>query len=185
MAGCAGEGPESEYFDWFMINQWPFDQTDRQTRDGKFYSFAFAANMPKLNTNNTEVIRYISDVCAYWVEKYQIDGIRFDVGNEVSHRLLKELRSRLKAIRPDIYLLGEIWHDASQWLAGDEYDSVMNYPLTGSIQDFFMDKSSDNVGFEHMINRLLYHVHAAEQQCIIQPFGFARHRASDPQSERY
>lgn len=147
------KGPESEYFDWFMINQWPFDQTDRQTRDGKFYSFAFAANMPKLNTNNTEVIRYISDVCAYWVEKYQIDGIRFDVGNEVSHRLLKELRSRLKAIRPDIYLLGEIWHDASQWLAGDEYDSVMNYPLTGSIQDFFMDKSSDNVGFEHMINR--------------------------------
>lgn len=147
------KGPESKYYNWFMINQWPFDKEEGDTRDGKFYSFAFAANMPKINTNNEEVIRYISDICAYWVGKYQIDGIRFDVGNEVSHRLLKELRRRVKAIKPDIYLLGEIWHDASQWLARDEYDSVMNYPLTGSIQDFFMDKSFDNVGFEHMINR--------------------------------
>lgn len=147
------KGPESEYYEWFMINQWPFDQEEGHTRDGKFYSFAFAANMPKINTNNEKVIQYISDVCAYWVRKYQIDGIRFDVGNEVSHRLLKVLRRRLKLINPDIYLLGEIWHDASQWLAGDEYDSVMNYPLTGSIQDFFMDKSFEHVDFEYMINR--------------------------------
>lgn len=147
------KGPESEYYDWFMVNKWPFDKSVWDTRDGKYYSFAFAANMPKLDTNNDKVIQYISDVCAYWVEKYQVDGMRFDVGNEVSHRLLKILRKRLKGIKPDIYLIGEIWHNASQWLMGDEYDSVMNYPLRGSIQDFFMDKSLDNVAFEHMINR--------------------------------
>lgn len=146
-------GPESEYFDWFMVKKWPFNQQEWDTRDGKFYSFAFASNMPKLNTNNNKVIQYISDVCAYWVESYQIDGIRFDVGNEVSHRLLKELRKRLKKIKPDLYLMGEIWHNASQWLLGDEYDSVMNYPLRGSIQDFFMDQSCSNIEFEYMVNR--------------------------------
>ena len=46
------------------------------------------------------------------------------------------MRERLRALRPDLYLLGEIWHDASQWLAGDEYDSVMNYPLLSGIHDF-------------------------------------------------
>ena len=35
--------------------------------------------------------------------------------------------------------MGEIWHDASQWLYGDEYDAVMNYPLTSGINDFFVD----------------------------------------------
>lgn len=147
------KGPASAYFDWFMVNQWPFDEEQYDTRDGKFYSFAFYAGMPKLNTNNPEVIQYFEDVCAYWVENYGVDGIRFDVGNEVSHRFLKAIRRRLKGIRPDIYLLGEIWHDASQWLMGDEYDSVMNYPLTCSINDFFLDASLTKEDFASMINR--------------------------------
>ena len=61
--------------------------------------------------------------------------------------------ARLKAVKPEVYLLGEIWHDASQWLLGDEYDSVMNYPLTGSINDFFLDESLGKEDFEYMINR--------------------------------
>ena len=36
---------------------------------------------------------------------------------------------RLKALKPDIYQLGELWHDAPAWLEGDEYDAVMHYPL--------------------------------------------------------
>ena len=92
--------------------------------------------MPKLNTNNEEVIRYFCGVCEGCIRKYDIDGIRFDVGNEVSHRFLKKMREHLKAVKPDIYLLGEIWHDASQWLMGDEYDSVMNYPLMSGIHDY-------------------------------------------------
>ena len=75
------------------------------------------------------------------VRKYDVDGIRIDVANEVSHTFCKELRSALKAIKPDIYILGEIWHDAINWLRGDEYDAVMNYPLAGSMKDFFIDKS--------------------------------------------
>ena len=62
------------------------------------------------------------------------------MGNEVSHRLLKELHRRLRAIRPDVYLLGEIWHDASPWLEGDEYDAVMNYPLQQAVKGFFANK---------------------------------------------
>lgn len=147
------KGPESEYYSWFMINEWPFDQKKYDTRDGSFYSFAFYSGMPKLNTNNDHVVEYIADVCTYWVKEHDVDGIRFDVGNEVSHKFLKRIRERLKAVKPDVYLLGEIWHDASQWLLGDEYDSVMNYPLTGSINDFFLDESLGKEDFEYMVNR--------------------------------
>lgn len=53
--------------------------------------------MPKLNTNNQKVIDYLTRVCLSWVDKYDIDGIRFDVGNEISHTLLKHLNKSLKA----------------------------------------------------------------------------------------
>ncbi len=147
------KGRDSAYADWFMIHDWENLNRNADTRDGRFFSFAFADWMPKLNTNNEEVISYFCKVCEDWVKKYDIDGIRFDVGNEVSHRFLKRIREHLKTLKPDIYLLGEIWHDASQWLQGDEYDSVMNYPLLSGIHDFFLDESLGKEEFEYMVNR--------------------------------
>lgn len=131
------KGPASRYWNWFMVNRWPAPAPGRDTRDSRYYSFAFVPSMPKLNTNEPEVMEYICGLCQRWVAEYGVDAIRFDVGNEVSHRLLKELHRRLRAIRPDVYLLGEIWHDASPWLEGDEYDGVMNYPLQQAVKGFF------------------------------------------------
>lgn len=146
-------GEKSEYFEWFFVHQFPFDRNNYNTRDGRYDAFAFHGEMPKLNTNNPKVIEYFIKLCSYWLEKWNIDGIRFDVGNEVSHTFLKELRKAVKSINPEVYLLGEIWHDALPWLKGDEYDSVMNYPLTQSMNDFFIDESRSAIDFEFGINR--------------------------------
>lgn len=138
-------GPESEYFDWFFINQWPLPALSKlnpSTEDGRYYSFAFGAIMPKLNTNHPGVISYFLERCRHWVEDWHIDGIRFDVGNEVSHTFLKTLHRELKAIKPDIFLLGELWHDSAPWLQGDEYDSTMNYPFLQSLHNFWLDNQT-------------------------------------------
>lgn len=105
------KGPESEYYDWFMINEWPLELGNGAARKKQFYTFAFYDNMPKLNTNNKAVREYLIGVCETWVKKYNVDGIRLDVANEISHIFCKELRLRMKAINPDIYILGEIWQD--------------------------------------------------------------------------
>ena len=147
------KGPESEYYDWFMINHWPIDRNGHAAKNGDLYTFAFFDGMPKLNTNNPAVRKYFVDICAGWVENYGIDGIRLDVANEVSHVFCKELHARIKAINPDVYILGEIWHNALPWLRGDEFDAVMNYPLGQSIKDFWIDKSLTNEDFEFTINR--------------------------------
>ena len=136
------KGPESKYWDWFFVGKWPLPKLPGKTEDGRFYSFAFTSMMPKLNTNNPEVIEYFCRRCENWVNKWNIDGIRFDVGNEVSHRFLKELNRHLKAIKPEIFLLGEIWHDSVQWLQGDEYDSVMNFPFLETLHNFWLDDRS-------------------------------------------
>ena len=46
-----------QIFNLFMINKWPFDKEEHSTKSGSFYSFAF--KMPKLNVNNSEVIKYL------------------------------------------------------------------------------------------------------------------------------
>ena len=146
-------GRDSQYFDWFMINEWPLSNQWDAARRGQLYTFAFYDEMPKLNTNNQAVRDYLIGVACGWVKKYDVDGLRMDVANEVSHVFCKQLRMALKAIKPEIYILGEVWHDAIPWLRGDEFDSVMNYPLAGSMKDFFLDKSLTGEDFEFMVNR--------------------------------
>lgn len=146
------KGQESKYAQWYMVNKWPIER-GRDTKDGRYYSFAFAEYMPKLNTNNPEVQDYLLDIIKFWIDTFDIDGLRFDVGNEVSHSFLKAIRYMTKRVKSDFYLLGEIWHDSISWLLGDEYDSVMNYPLTTAIADFWVYKNRDRQSFEYDINR--------------------------------
>ena len=145
-------GEKSRYASWYMVNKWPVE-TGRDTRDGRFYSFAFAEHMPKLNTSNPEVVDYLLDIIKFWIDTFDIDGLRFDVGNEVSHSFLRAVRYMTKRMKDDFYLLGEIWHDSVNWLRGDEYDAVMNYPLASAISDFWIYKDRDRRSFEYDINR--------------------------------
>lgn len=89
-------GKESRYADWFMVEDWEQVQKRGDTRDRRFYSFAFTDGMPKLNTNNEEVIQYFCKICEDWVREFDIDGIRFDVGNEVSPQVLKADKGAFK-----------------------------------------------------------------------------------------
>ena len=137
------KGRDSKYYDWFFINSEDFSREDFSTADGRFYSFSFWSVMPKLNTNNPEVVKYFTELCTYWAEVWDIDGIRFDVGDEISHSFVRSLHSALKSVKPDIFLLGEIWNDSLSWVTTKEYDSVMNYPFSGCVNDFFRSTGKD------------------------------------------
>ena len=152
------KGRASRYFDWFFINRDDFVKDDFSVADGRFYTFSFWAGMPKLNTNNPEVQRYFTDLCVHWVGDLDIDGIRFDVGDEISHSFLRRVNAAVKAKKPETFLLGEIWFDAIGWLGGCEYDSVMNYPFTGAVGDFWRDREMTARDFMHRLNfcRSLY-----------------------------
>lgn len=76
-----------------MIHDWDNLEKKADTRDARFYSFAFADWMPKLNTNNEEVIDYFYGACEDWIRELDIDGIRYNVANEVFHRFLKNART--------------------------------------------------------------------------------------------
>lgn len=152
------KGRASKYYDWFFINTDDFAKYDFSTEDARYYTFSFWAAMPKLNTNNPEVVRYFTDLCIHWVKDWCIDGIRFDVGDEVSHSFIRHLNDTVKRVNPDVYFLGEIWMDSISWLGGKEYDAVMNYPLPDCINDFFKHTNQTFTDFVYALNycRTLY-----------------------------
>ena len=134
-------GADSEYADWFMVNTFPLSKKRGMAHRGEYYSFAFADRMPKLNMNNDKVIDHFIDICRDWVKEYDIDAIRLDVADELSHRFNKRLRGAMLELKEDFYICGEMWHDASAWLQGDEYDAVMNYTLQENIESFWRNES--------------------------------------------
>jgi glycosidase len=146
------KGEQSRYADWFRVREWPL-----AVKDGipTFETFAFTDHMPKFNTENPEVKEYLLGVARYWIEEIGIDGWRLDVANEVDHRFWRKFRETVKAVKPDAYILGEIWHDALPWLQGDQFDAVMNYPFTTAVLDFFVERSLDAKGFADWLGRLL------------------------------
>ena len=91
-------------------------------------TFAFTPHMPKLNTANPEVQEYLLSIAKYWIEKFDIDAWRLDVANEVDHHFWKKFHKAVTDIKPDFYIVGEVWHSARPWLNGDEFTGVMNYP---------------------------------------------------------
>ncbi|MCM3676530.1 glycoside hydrolase family 13 protein [Peribacillus simplex] len=123
------KGEKSKYKDWFHPHSFPLKGGERPN----YETFGFFESMPKLNTANPEVKEYLLEVSAYWVKEFDIDAWRLDVANEVDQPFWREFRTTVKKIKPDLYILGEIWHDSMPWLRGDQFDAVMNYPFTNQV----------------------------------------------------
>ena len=143
---------ESAYKDWF--HTWDFPVVTEPLPN--YDTFAFVETMPKLNTENAEVKAYLLDVARYWIEEFDIDGWRLDVANEVDHAFWRQFRQVVKSVKPDIYILGEIWHDSMPWLQGDQFDAVMNYPFTNGAIDYFAKNEIDAETFSNSITEVLH-----------------------------
>ncbi|MFH0346036.1 glycoside hydrolase family 13 protein [Bacillus vallismortis] len=138
-------GAQSRYKDWFHIHSFP-------VKEDNYDRFAFTPDMPKLNTANPEVQRYLLDIALYWIREFDIDGWRLDVANEVDHVFWKTFRQAVSAEKPDVYIVGEIWHSAEPWLRGDEFHAVMNYPFTEPMIEYFADGTVPASRMAHRVN---------------------------------
>ncbi|WP_219839182.1 alpha-glycosidase [Paenibacillus sp. R14(2021)] len=146
-------GEHSEYADWFHVRSFP-----AEVRDGMatYDTFGFFGQMPKLNTANSKVKKYLLDVARYWIRETNIDGWRLDVANEVDHHFWRAFRQAVKEEKADAYIIGEVWSDSRTWLLGDQFDSVMNYPFADKVLGFFTgDNLIDGRTFSEGMNNLL------------------------------
>lgn len=145
------KGTASRYYDWFYEMPEHISYTDPPS----YEAFAYVKEMPKLNTGNKEVEDYFIRVGVYWIKEADIDGWRLDVANEINHDFWRHYRDAIKHVKPDAFMIGEIWEDAGEWLKGDQFDSTMNYRFSYLCRDFFARRSMTVSEFDQQIQKMI------------------------------
>lgn len=110
--------------------------------------------LPCLNLWNPEVKQYLFDTIRFWIDTFDIDGIRLDCANVLDFGFMKELRSQTSAMKDDFWLMGEVIHgEYSRWVNEEMLHSVTNYELHKSIYSGHNDHNYFEIA--HNVRRLL------------------------------
>ncbi len=116
---------DSPYKDWFHIN---FDGNSCYN-DGFWYEgWEGHYELVKLNLQNPAVVEYLLECVRFWVDEFDIDGLRLDVAYSLDHNFMRRLRSYVQELKPDFALIGEV-------LFGD-YNLIVNDDMLHSCTNY-------------------------------------------------
>ena len=156
-AYISADSPYRSYFRFFKEGpeNWPYN--------GNYDGWWGHDTLPKLNyEDSVKLENYILYIGRKWVSPpYNVDGWRLDVAadlgrsNEYNHEFWQKFRRAVKDANPNALILAEHYGDPSDWLKGDEWDTVMNYdafmePVTWFLTG--MEKHSDEAREELLGN---------------------------------
>ena len=115
----------SPYLNWFHINL----GGNSNYNDGLWYEgWEGNYDLVKLNLQNGEVVEHLLDAVKYWVDEFDIDGLRLDVAYCLDENFVRRLRSFTESLKPEFYLLGEMLHGDYNRLVNDSMlHSATNY----------------------------------------------------------
>lgn len=184
-------GDGSPYVNWFHFDParlqrkrpwgaYPHPEEDAALQSGEdsltaigYRAWWHLPALPKFNTNTLAVREFIFGVAEHWI-RFGIDGWRLDVPAEIDDdSFWQEFRRRVKALNPDAYIVGEIWHESQRWLQGDQFDAVMNYLVTIAALGFFpgpnldVEEASRAGGYQGRIRPLRVEEFAAEIKRVL------------------
>ena len=116
---------DSPYKDWFHIN---FDGNSNYN-DGFWYEgWEGHFELVKLNLQNPVVADYLLECVKYWVDTFDIDGLRLDVAYSLDHGFMQRLRSYVEELKNGFVLIGEV-------LFGD-YNLIVNERMLHSCTNY-------------------------------------------------
>ena len=150
---------KSIYVDWFFIKDIDqiqnFDQYLKKHNEPPYDTFATVAKMPRLNWLNPDCCQYLLKIVDFWSQK-GIDGWRLDVADEPSFVFWRKFRQLIDNKHPNIFILGEIWYDGSDFLRGDMFHSTMNYLIKDPIENYFGKKAISTQQFINAYQRAMF-----------------------------
>jgi len=126
------------------ITQWHAVNGD--TSAEHYYGF-FYGGMPDLNFDNPKVKEEFIDIGKFWLEEMKVDGFRLDAAKHIfptdratdNHAFWVWFRDEMQKIKPDVYLVGEVWSAAEEvapYLKGLPalFNFDMGYAITSVVQ---------------------------------------------------
>lgn len=140
----------SPYKDWFCnVNFY----NNNEYNDGFSYDNWGGYNLlVKLNQRNPQVKEHIFDAIRFWVNEFDIDGIRLDAADVLDHDFMQEIRTITNTLKEDFWLMGEVIHGTySHWANDQKLHSVTNYELHKALYSGFNDHNFFEIA--HSIQR--------------------------------
>lgn len=141
---------DSPYKDWFNIS---FDGNSNYN-DGLWYEgWEGNYDLVKLNLRNPAVVEHLLNAVKFWVDEFDIDGLRLDVAYCLELDFLKTLRRFTESLKPEFLILGELLHgDYSQRVNNEMMHSCTNYQCYKGLYSSF--NSMNMFEIIHSIQRL-------------------------------
>ncbi len=178
------KGKDSEFWGWFVVNEWPLKVRVRPSRsrgnewkavwaeqtglpieevgtpgpevEPTYDSWYSVPTMPRVDLSNPAARSYMLGVARHWVKRFDVDGWRMDVARYVDPDFWNDFRLAVRSVKPDAYLLAEIFGDVTPWLQGDRFDATMNYTFRSLAVAFFAKGTIDGVGFLDAATQLVH-----------------------------
>lgn len=149
---------DSPYKDWFHISF-----AGNSCYDDCFWYEGWEGHfeLVKLNLQNPAVVDYLMECVKYWIDEFDIDGLRLDVAYSLDHNFMRRLRSYTQELKPDFALIGEV-------LFGD-YNIIVNDEMLHSCTNYECYKglySSFNCMNMFEIAHSLHRQFGSDQWCI-------------------
>ncbi len=139
----------SRYKDWFNIN---FGGNSCYN-DGLWYEgWEGNYDLVKLNLRNYEVCDYLIDAVNFWIDYFDIDGIRLDVAYCLDKDFIRRLRGFTDSKKSEFVLIGELLHgDYNQFVGDGMLHSCTNYECYKGLFSSF--NSMNMFEIMHSLNR--------------------------------
>ncbi len=138
----AYNSPDSPYYCWYTFHNWP----------NSYNAWWNFETLPTVNKMEPSFVAYVitgkDSVVEHWL-KAGADGFRLDVVDELPNEFVALLKKRIRQVKPDALLIGEVWEDASskvaygtrrRYFVDGVLDSCMNYPFRTAIVNFLRDR---------------------------------------------
>ena len=143
----AYESKESPYYKWYRFSEYPH----------KYECWWGIDNHPNVEELEESYVDFIikdeDSVISKWM-KAGASGWRLDVADELPDEFIAMIKSRMKEVKEDSVLIGEVWEDASnkvsyeyrrRYVFGEELDSATNYPFRDMIIEFLLGNISSDI----------------------------------------
>ena len=134
------KGQGSQYKDWFSgVN---FGGRSPYGDNFSYDGWNGCYNLVKLNLYNNDVVNHLFGAVKMWIEKWGIDGIRFDAADCLTDDFIRRIHKFTRDMRPDFWLMGEIIHGQyNRWANPDMFDCVTNYQCYKGIYSSHNDRN--------------------------------------------
>ena len=145
------KGASSQYINWFTnLN---FNNKSAYGDDFSYEGWNGCYDLVKLNLCNDEVVDHLLKAVGFWIDEFDIDGLRLDAADKVELEFFKKLRRFTESKKKDFWLMGEIIHgDYRRWANDECLHSVTNYECYKGIYSSHNDKNYFEISYS--LNRL-------------------------------